>query len=175
MEENSAQHKPFLAICRELGSSAQYRSSQIGLTGFTWITKQQRNMSRSVCRRIWSWEHLHQALKGWVTIPTGPSLAQTFHSSQQSDSIYCVLPAHLLAPFYPPGAESVCSEKTPWWAGAVSGSTHTRPELEHCYGHIHRPPKITMTKYTGDRTGVSNSTSKSFWRSYHHSVLTNRL
>lgn len=41
MEENSAQHKAFLVIGREFTSSAQYRSFQIGLTGFTWITKEQ--------------------------------------------------------------------------------------------------------------------------------------
>lgn len=169
MEENSAQHKALLVTGREFTSSAQYRSFQIGLTGLPELPKSKWNTNKSVCKRIWSWEHPQHALHGWVTIETGSGLPQGLHSSQQWDSIYCVLTAHLLASSDPPGVESVCSESTPWCAGA-----HTWPQLQHWWGHIHRPSKTTMIKCTGDSSEVPDSTSKNFWRSYQHSVLIHR-
>lgn len=125
MEENSAQHKAFLVICREFTSSAQYRSFQIGPTGFTWITKEQM-------------EHEQICLpKKLVMRASTPS---TQWMSGYSDRLQpgpesSFLPAvrfHLLCSsrssfgsIWSPGAESVCSENAPWCAGTVSGSTHT--------------------------------------------------
>lgn len=164
MEENSAQHKehfqPFVGSSHPLHNTGALR---LVIQVKPVRPNSKWNVSRSVCKRIWSWEHPHQALNAWVAFPQAPVWLRDFPAP--SSQVPFVLPAHPLAPF-PPGAEGVSSENTP---GGRSS------EWEHWHGHIHRPPKITVPTQAGDRTAASNCTSKSLWRNYQHRVLTNRL